>query len=89
MNILKYSKANKYQALLNEYIMGPNSLKFEEELLQHHQIPEHAIVMDLGCGKGLTSTFLAKEYGFWTFAVDLWISATENKRFSDTLGLTV
>ena len=32
----------------------------------------------MGCGKGITSVFLAKEYGVTVFANDLWISATDN-----------
>lgn len=41
-------------------------------------------VLDLGCGTGLTSVFLAKEYGVLVFAVDLWISASDNlKRFKE------
>ena len=42
-------------------------------------------VLDLGCGNGLTSIFLAKEYGAQVFALDLWISATDNyRRFRKT-----
>jgi SAM-dependent methyltransferase len=38
----------------------------------------------MGCGKGLTSVFLAKEFGVTVFANDLWIDATENlKRFEE------
>ena len=35
-------------------------------------------VLDLGCGKGLTSIFIAKEFDVEVYAVDLWLSATEN-----------
>ena len=35
-------------------------------------------VLDMGCGKALSSVFLAKEYGVQVWANDLWISATEN-----------
>ena len=35
-------------------------------------------VLDMGCGKAMSSIFLAKEYGVTVFANDLWISATEN-----------
>ncbi len=34
------------------------------------------IVLDLGCGKGPTSIFLAKHYGVKVIALDLWTSAT-------------
>ena len=34
--------------------------------------------MDLGCGMGLTSMFLAKEAKVSVFATDLWIPATKN-----------
>jgi len=38
----------------------------------------------MGCGKGITSVFLAKEFGVTVFANDLWISATDNlKRFEE------
>jgi cyclopropane fatty-acyl-phospholipid synthase-like methyltransferase len=35
-------------------------------------------VLDMGCGKALSSVFLAKEYGAQVWANDLWISASEN-----------
>lgn len=86
---MKYIKAEKYNIqFVKDLSMGPNPIKLEEELLLNHKIPQGATVMDLGCGRGLTSVFLVKEYGFRTFAVDLWISATENKQLFDQMGLT-
>jgi len=35
-------------------------------------------VLDMGCGKALSSVFLAREFGVQVWANDLWISATEN-----------
>jgi cyclopropane fatty-acyl-phospholipid synthase-like methyltransferase len=62
--------------------MGPNSMIILENLLEDIPLKSNMRVLDLGCGNGLTSIFLAKEYGVQVFAVDLWISATENyKRF--------
>ena len=59
-------------------IMGPNPIKLEEELLVGHKIKDGAVVCDLGSGQGLTSVFLAKEYGFKVYATDLWSDPCEN-----------
>ena len=69
-------------------IMGPNPLKLEEELLIAHRIPNGATVCDLGSGQGLTSAFLAKEYGFKVYAADLWSDPEENRNFFNDMGLT-
>ena len=70
-------------------IMGPNPIKLEEELLTGNLIPEGATVCDLGSGQGLTSVFLAKEYGFRVYAADLWSDPEENRRFFIAMGLKV
>jgi len=44
--------------------------------------------MDLGSGQGITSVFLAKEYGFKVYATDLWSDAEENRKFFTEMGLT-
>ncbi len=86
---MEYKRSNKYDTkLVREKIMGPNPIKLDEELLMDHRIPQGAMVMDLGSGKGLTSVFLVKEYGLRVFATDLWSNPTENKRFFDQMGLT-
>ena len=61
---MKYIKSEKYSTPeLQSKIMGPNPIKLEEELLCDSKIPRGAVVCDLGSGEGLTSVFLAKEYG--------------------------
>jgi len=86
---MEYTRSNRYDInLVREKIMGPNPIKLDEELLADHRIPQGATVMDLGSGQGLTSVFLAKEYGFRVFAADLWSNPTENKRFFNQMGLT-
>lgn len=69
---MKYVRSEKYHtADLLKKIMGPNPIKLQEELLLNHKIPNGAVVCDLGSGQGLTSVFLAKEYGFVVYAADL------------------
>ena len=76
---MKYTKSEKYNTpTLQKKIMGPNPIKLEEELLINHKIPEGAVVCDLGSGQGLTSVFLAKEYGFTVYAADLWSNSAKN-----------
>ena len=53
-----------------------------------HHIPAGAVVCDLGSGQGLTSVFLAKEYGFTVYAADLWSEPEENRKFFREMGLS-
>ena len=86
---MHYSKSEKYNTpALQAKIMGPNPDKLEEELLLDHRIPDGALVCDLGSGQGLTSVFLAKEYGFTVYAADLWSDPEENRSFFDEMGLS-
>ena len=85
---MDYIRSGKYQTHdLMKRIMGPNPLKLEEELLIGHKIKDGAVVCDLGSGQGLTSVFLAKEYGFKVYATDLWSDPLENARLFETMGL--
>ena len=85
---MKYIKSAKYDTPeLQAKIMGPNPVKLEEELLVDHKIPAGAVVCDLGSGSGLTSVFLAKEYGFTVYAADLWSDTEENRAFFDKMGI--
>ena len=73
------SKADKYKEYFTDkYLMGPNSVRFLAEMLEKSPINEGLCILDLGCGKGLTSLFLARETKAQVFAADLWIGATEN-----------
>jgi Methyltransferase domain. len=85
---MHYPKAHKYDALISSKIMGPNPVKLAEELLQNTRIKPGSVIMDLGSGQGLTSVFLAKEYGYTVYAADLWSDPSENMRFFRSEGLT-
>ena len=83
---MQYPRSQKYNRYLSK-IMGPNPVKLEEELLMDHRIPASSVVCDLGSGQGLTSIFLAKEYGFTVYAADLWSDPEENRAFFREAGL--
>ena len=81
MNINNYKKY-----LSADTMMGPNSVRVLEELFGKYplQLSSDDLILDLGCGKGLTSLVIAKETGARVYANDLWISADENeKRFDE------
>ena len=85
---MKYTLSEKYNTPdLMAKIMGPNPIKLEEELLTDCKIKSGATVCDLGSGLGLTSVFLAKEYGFKVYAADLWSDPEENRLFFGEMGL--
>lgn len=81
-------KTAKYdKQFVSDNLMESNALKIAEELTMNLDLQPGMRVLDLGCGKGLTSIFLAKEFGVEVFATDLWISATENHNRFKQLGL--
>jgi len=53
--------------------MGPNALWLLEWLCERLPLSPGARVLDLGCGRAMTSVFLAREYGARVHAVDLWM----------------
>ncbi len=69
--------------LLIDTMMGPNAMRITEELAGQLPITPGMRILDLGCGKGISSILLAEKYGATVFAADLWISPTENaERFA-------
>lgn len=69
-----------------DYLMGPNSVLLLGELLDRcpASLGQTSIVLDLGCGKGLTSYVIHQETKAIVYANDLWISEEENgERFAD------
>lgn len=86
---MKYVLSEKYNTPeLMAKIMGPNPIKLEEELMLECMTEKGAIVCDLGSGQGLTSVFLAKEYGFNVYAADLWSDPKENAAFFEKMGVS-
>jgi ubiquinone/menaquinone biosynthesis C-methylase UbiE len=67
-------------AWMLENQMGPNALWLSEWLCRELDLKPGMRVLDLGCGKAMTSIFLAREFGVSVTALDLWISPDNNWR---------
>lgn len=81
MNIENFRKY-----MTEEMLMGPNSVRVLEELLTKYSLDltSDDFVLDLGCGKGLTSFAISGETEAKVYACDLWIAPEENaKRFEE------
>lgn len=79
MEIKQFPRSNEYdpQWIINNQL-GENPLWLTEWLCEKMSLRTGMRVLDLGCGKGLSSIFLAKEYEAQVWGVDLWIEPTEN-----------
>lgn len=77
----RYPRSNGYDpdwVVANQ--MGPNALWLLESLTEVMPIADGQVVLDLGCGRAMTSVFLAREFGATVVAADLWIDAAENEQ---------
>ncbi len=61
-----------------EHMMGPNVLWLTEALTEALPLAPGMRVLDLGCGRALSSIFLAREFGVQVWAADPWIKPSEN-----------
>ncbi len=57
---------------------GANPLWMTEWLTEVLDLRPGMRILDLGCGRALSSIFLRREYGVQVWAVDLWFSPSEN-----------
>ena len=68
---------------------GANPLWLTEWLAEALDLQPGMRVLDLGCGRALSSIFLHREFGVQVWATDLWFSASENlQRIRDAASRT-
>jgi cyclopropane fatty-acyl-phospholipid synthase-like methyltransferase len=86
---LRFPRASRYDGgWLVDNLMGPNVLWLAEYLCEALELKPGMRVLDLGCGKAVSSIFLAKEFGVTVTAADLWIKPSENLPRIAAAGLT-
>ena len=74
----RFPRSAKYADLVPGNLMGPHVLWLMESLCSRIGFRPGMRIMDLGCGKAISSIFLAREFDAQVWATDLWISATDN-----------
>lgn len=76
---LSFPRSSTYDArwvLVNS--MGPNPLWLMEWLCGKLDLHPGMRVLDMGCGRAITSIFLAQQFGVQVWANDLWIQPADN-----------
>ena len=74
MNRPEFPRSSGYEdRWMLENQMGPNALWLMEWLSEALPLTSGMRVLDLGCGKGMSSIFLAREHGLRVWGTDLWI----------------
>jgi len=78
----RFPRSSKYNP---EWVLAgisgaANPLWMAEWLTQAMELKPGMRVLDLGCGRGLSSIFLRREYGVEVWALDLWFGAAENEQ---------
>ena len=75
----QFPRSSKYDPeWVAENEMGPNVLWLTEALCEKMKLEPGMRVLDMGCGRTMSSIFLAKEFGVQVWATDLWIKASDN-----------
>jgi len=79
LSLSQFPLSGKYDPMwVLENQMGPNVLWLTEALMEILHLKPGMRVLDMGCGRAISSIFLAKEFGLQVWATDLWITATDN-----------
>lgn len=84
----EFPLSSRYEAeWILENQMGPHALWLIEWLLEALPLRPGMRVLDLGCGRSLTSIFMARECGVQVWATDLWISPEHNRKRAEAAGV--
>ncbi|HEX5502938.1 MAG TPA: methyltransferase domain-containing protein [Thermomicrobiales bacterium] len=88
LTLPEFPRAAAYDpAWMLENLMGPNAVWLAEALAQVMDLRPGQRVLDMGCGRAISSIFLAREFGVQVWATDLWVAASDNWRRIRAAGL--
>jgi SAM-dependent methyltransferase len=84
----RFPRSSAYDPqLIVDNVMGPHVLWLAEYLSEKLPLEPGMRVLDLGCGKAISSIFFAQEFGVHVTAADLWIKPHDNQKRIDAAGL--
>lgn len=85
----RFPKTAKYNPdwILASASGGANPLWLAEWLAEDMRLEPGMRVLDLGCGRAMSSIFLSREYGVQVWAADLWFDPRENQHRIEDAGL--
>lgn len=85
----RFPRSSAYDPMwIVENLMGPHVLWLAEYLSEALELKPGMRILDLGCGKALSSIFFAREFGVHVTAADLWIKAEDNAKRIASAGLS-
>jgi cyclopropane fatty-acyl-phospholipid synthase-like methyltransferase len=78
----RFPRSSRYNPewILASFSGGANPLWMTEWLSEAMHLRPGMRVLDLGCGRAMSSIFLNREFGVEVWAADLWFSPSENQR---------
>ena len=76
----RFPRASAYHPewVLASVSSAANALWLTEWLTEALELRPGMRVLDLGCGRAMSSIFLRREYGVQVWAADLWFNPSEN-----------
>lgn len=84
----RFPRSNTYDPRwVMENEMGPNVLWLTEAVCEHMTLKPGMRILDMGCGRGLSSVFLVKEFGVRVWANDLWVKPDDIWRVACEAGV--
>lgn len=86
----RYPRSSKYHPewVIKNGMSGANTLWLTEWLAEAMDLRPGMKVLDLGCGRAISSIFLAREFGVQVWAVDLGINIKRQTRLVQALNTT-